>query len=161
MASGFSNIIWKEDEKEEENCNFLLHQLVFFFLDFFSQRFLAKAVVVLVAALERQLTAAFFSSSLKKETTKKKKERQSFSKMQKTGKVDIIVSSIILHRTSFTRLPSQVYAFWDRNSCSRRRCYFCDIKLCMRISGHFKKRIAIAKLYTVFENHTKSLILQH
>ena len=58
MASGFSNIIWKEDEKEEENCNFLLHQLVFF-LDF-SQRFLAKAVVVLVAALERQLTAAFF-----------------------------------------------------------------------------------------------------
>ena len=159
MASGFSNIIWKEDEKEEENCNFLLHQLVFF-LDFFSQRFLAKAVVVLVAALERQLTAAFFSSSLKKETTKKK-ERQSFSKMQKTGKVDIIVSSIILHRTSFTRLSSQVYAFWDRNSCSRRRCYFCDIKLCMRISGHFKKRIAIAKLYTVFENHTKSLILQH
>ena len=59
MASGFSNIIWKEDEKEEENCNFLLHQLVFF-LDFFSQRFLAKAVVVLVAALERQLTAIFF-----------------------------------------------------------------------------------------------------
>ena len=44
MASGFSNIIWKEDEKEEENCNFLLHQLVFFFFLDFSQRFLAKAV---------------------------------------------------------------------------------------------------------------------
>ena len=73
-----------------------MHQLAFFFLlEIWAE---AKAVA------KREAFFPFFIFFLR--TTRTKKERQSFSKMQKTGKVDIIVSSIILHRTSSSSEPS-------------------------------------------------------